>query len=351
MATYYLPNESGWSDNGILGSAVKLRLKLEQSYSMADNRSMLLITPQFYSQSYGGQFILLDNALFTLNGDTLLEGGGHGTDSLGYFVEMLANDRWQDLRYSIDGQTASWAASIDHAANGQATASFGVKMKLYRDRNAYMSFINLSASQTLNETRQFTLTISAGANCTVSVLRNGSALANGAAITYGERLTVRFSADEGYRLSTHTVNGVNFTDGAQHTVTGDMRAAATAVRKTYTLGIDEGPGTAITVQRGNVSLANGASITHGETLKVRFAAAVGYRLLTHTVNGASFPDGGTLTVSGNLNAAASAQRVGMVRLDTGSELVRCRLLLDTGSALVPARIFLDRGDRISEAGI
>ena len=28
MATFYLPNESGWSDNGILGSAVKMRLKL-----------------------------------------------------------------------------------------------------------------------------------------------------------------------------------------------------------------------------------------------------------------------------------------------------------------------------------
>lgn len=51
------------------------------------------------------------------------------------------------------------------------------------------------------------------------------------------------------------------------------------------------------------------------------------------------------------NGAATAERTGLVRLDTGSALVRCRLLLDTGSALVPARLFLDRGDRICEAGI
>lgn len=351
MATFYLPNESGWSDNGILGSAVKMRLKLEQSYSMADNRSVLLITPQFYSQSYGGQFILLDNALLTLNGGALLEGGGHGTGSLGYFVELLANDRWQDLKNSIDGQTASWTASLEHAANGQATAALGATLKLYRDGNAYMSFIGLSASQALNETRQFTLTISAGAHCSVTVLRNGSALANGAAISYGDRLTVRFTATEGYRLLSHTVNGVSFADGAQHTVTGAVRAAATAELRQYTLRINNGPGTTIVVLREGVGLPNGSAITHGETLRVRFAAAVGYRLLSHTINGLSFPDGGSLTVSGDLNAASTAERVGLVRWDTGSALVRCRLLLDTGSALVPVRIFLDRGDRIAEAGI
>lgn len=118
----------------------------------------------------------------------------------------------------------------------------------------------------------------------------------------------------------------------------------------YLLTLSPGTGCSITAQRGGETLADGALLSHGDVLTLGFAAASGYVLLAHTVNGESFPSGGSLTVAGPVTAAATARRLGLMRYDTGSALVRCRVLLDTGSALVPVRLFLDRGDRIAEVG-
>ena len=351
MATYYVPGEAGWNDNGGLGGNASLRLKLEKSYNAAANRSTLTITMQGRAPNYSGRFRLLDNALVQLNGSALLRGGGSGTGGLGYCIDYQADSAWHDLTVEATGQTCRWTATVDHAADGTATATLGVTARLFFSDSYYFTFYNLSGSQTLDETRQFTLTIQAGTGSTVTVRRGGTALSNGAALTYGDVLTVSFAAQTGYQLTAHTLNGASFSSGGTHTVTGAVSVAATAARKTYTLSISAGTGSTVTVLRGGTALSGGASVTHGDVLTVRFAAQSGYELLTHTVNGASFPSGGSHTVSGAVAVAASARRVGLLRLDTGSALRRYRLLLDTGNAIVPARIFLDRGDRITEAGI
>ena len=350
MAIYYVPGEAGWNDNGGLGSAAQLRLKLERSYNAAANRSTLTVTMQGRAPNYGGPFYLLNNALVQLNGSTLYN-GGNGNAALRYYIRFRGDDAWHDLTDDDTGQTESWTATVDHAADGRATAAFSVTARLYFSESYFMTFNDLSASQALDETRHFTLSISAGTGSAVTVLRNGTALTNGAALTYGDRLTVNFSAQTGYTLTAHTVNGASFPSGGTHTVTGAVAVAAAAVRKTYTLTVSAGTGSTVTVLRGGTALPSGASITHGDTLTVRFAAKSGWELLTHTLNGASFPSGGTHTVSGAVTVAATARRLGIVRLDTGGAIRKYRLLLDTGSAIVPVRIFLDRGDRISEAGI
>ena len=350
MAIYYVPGEAGWNDNGTLGSAAQLRLKLETSYDAAANRSTLTVTMQGRAPNYGGRFQLLDNALVRLNDTTLLSGGGSGTGPLSYGVNFQNDSAWHDLSDGT-GQSCRWTATVDHAADGRATATLSVTARLYYSDSYYMSFYGLSASQALDETRTFTLSISAGPGSAVTVLRNGTAISNGAALTYGDRLAVSFSAQSGYDLASHTLNGASFPSGGTHTVTGAVAVAATAVRKTYPLSISAGPGSTVTVLRGGTALSDGAVLTHGDTLTVRFAAQSGWELLTHTLNGTSFPSGGTLTVCSAVAVAATARRLGIVRLDTGSAIRRYRLLLDTGSAVVPVRIFLDRGDRISEAGI
>ena len=353
MATYYLPDSAGWGAAGGLGQAVKLRFKLEKSYSAANNRSSLTLTLQGYSAQYGGKYYLLDNAHISLNGSDLVNGGGSGTGSLGCYIQLAGDSSWHDLVSVSTGSTLSWTATVDHDAQGRATAALSLSYaKLFCNDNSYYAvFQNLSASQALDETRQFTLTISAGTGSTVAVTRGGSPLANGAAITYGDVLTVSFAAQSGYELTAHTVNGASFASGGTHTVTGPVAVAATAAKKTYALTISAGTGSAVTVRRGGTELADGATLTHGDLLTVSFAAQSGYRLLTHMVNGASFASGGSHTVTGAVTAAATAIRVGLLRLDTGSGIGKVRLLLDTGAAIVPARIFLDRGDRITEAGI
>lgn len=82
----------------------------------------------------------------------------------------------------------------------------------------------------------------------------------------------------------------------------------------YTLTVNAGDGSTITVNRttaahgsstGNIS--NGAKIYNNDVLKISFAAASNYALLTHTVNGNTFTSGNTKTVSGNVTVAATAQ--------------------------------------------
>lgn len=273
MATFYVPSQAGWNDNGTLGSAAQLRLKLEKNYNAAANQSTLTLTMQGRAPNYGGRYMLLNNALVKLNNTTLLSGGGNATSSLDYYIDFGGDSEWHNLCSKATGQTQSWTAMVDHAADGTATATLSVTARLYRSDSYYMSFYNLSGSQTLDETRHFTLSISAGT------------------------------------------------------------------------------GSTITVKRGSSTLSNGATLTHGDTLTISFTAQSGYELLTHTVNGASFTSGGTHTVTAAVTVSASARRLGLVRLDTGSAIQRYRLLLDTGSAIVPVRIFLDLGDRITEAGI
>ena len=351
MATYYVPNETGWTDTGILGNAAQMRLKLDRSYNASANRSTLTVTLQCRSPNYGGRYLLLNNALVKLNDTVLINGGGNATGALNAYVDLNCDTAWHNLVDSTSGQTLSWTATVNHAADGKATATLSVKVRLYRNDSYYLTFYDLSGSQTMNETRQFTLSISAGTGSTITVKRSGTTLTNGATLTYGDQLTISFGAQTGYNLATHTVNGSTFPSGGSHTVTGAVSVVSTAAKRTYTLSISAGTGSIITVKRSGTTLTNGATLTHGDTLTISFAAASGYELLTHTVNGSAFTSGGGHTVTGAVAVAASARRLGLLRLDTGSAVKRYRLLLDTGSAIVPVRIFLDRGDRITEAGI
>jgi len=58
---------------------------------------------------------------------------------------------------------------------------------------------------------QFTLTLSEGSNTSISVLRNNVALSNGDTIETGDQLVISASADNGYNLTTFTINGVSAT--------------------------------------------------------------------------------------------------------------------------------------------
>ena len=128
MAIYYVPGEAGWNDNGTLGSAAQLRLKLEKSYDAVSNRSTLTITMQGRAPHYGGPFRLMDNALLQLNGSTLFNGS---SAPFNYNITFQGDNVWHDLTDEATGQTKSWTATVDHAADGTATAVLSVKARLY----------------------------------------------------------------------------------------------------------------------------------------------------------------------------------------------------------------------------
>lgn len=84
--------------------------------------------------------------------------------------------------------------------------------------------------------KPYSLSISAGANTTVTVNRTSSPnqhastgnLSSGSVIYYGDVLKITATASSGYNLSTFTVNGSGFTSGNTVTVTGAVTVITTA---------------------------------------------------------------------------------------------------------------------------
>ena len=91
-----------------------------------------------------------------------------------------------------------------------------------------------------------------------------------------------------------------FKFGESETVTADASQT-----RMYSLSIQAGTGSAITVTRSGSALANGSAIYHGDVLTVSFAALTGYKLTSATVNGTS-NSGGSITVSGDVTVVAAA---------------------------------------------
>ena len=193
MATYYLPSESGWLEDH--GSPCHLRLKIEQSYDGATNKSTLTVTPQARSEYVGVTFMLLDNAVLTAGGVTLLAAQSQaGTGDSGYRFQGTENG-WASMT-TTGGTVKSFSTSVTHNASGAASVAVLMHGRLINaDWGINLAFTdNESATLHLQNTRNYTLTISAGTGTGVTVKRGGTALSNGATVSYGEQLTVTFAA-------------------------------------------------------------------------------------------------------------------------------------------------------------
>lgn len=151
----------------------------------------------------------------------------------------------------------------------------------------------------------YALTIDQGSNTTITVKRNGSTLSNNAILIAGDSLTIIFDVATGYSLSTHTVNGNTFSSGEAHSVTGNVTVKSAATLATYTLTINQGTGTTISVKKGSTVLNNGTTISYGDSLTISISANTGYNLGTHTVNGNNFTSG-TYNVTGAVTVVSTA---------------------------------------------
>ena len=143
----------------------------------------------------------------------------------------------------------------------------------------------------------YALTIDQGSNTSITVKRGSSTLSNGAILLAGDSLVITFGTSTGYTLTTHTVNGNTFTSGNTYSVSGNVTVKSAATLATYTLTIDQGVGTSISVKKGSDTLTNNATIYYGDSLTISITANTGYSLTTNTVNGNNFTSG-TYTVTG-----------------------------------------------------
>lgn len=146
------------------------------------------------------------------------------------------------------------------------------------------------------------LTIETAENGTVTVTRDGVALKSGVKVVAGDKLVITGQPDSGYRLSTLTVNGKNFTSGSTYTVaetdTALTVAATFEVRSSGGGGGGGGGGVSsykITVEdsdHGTVS-ADRNSANADTTVTLTVTPDDGYRLDSLTV---TQQDGKTITL-------------------------------------------------------
>lgn len=105
-----------------------------------------------------------------------------------------------------------------------------------------------------------------------------------------------------------TINAVTY-----FTYPNESSTVTVASATARSLSLSEGSGAEIRVSRQSSpwasagSLSHGAAVYDGDVLVIRFSALTGYALLTHTVNGADFESGGSLTVSANVTVSAVAE--------------------------------------------
>ena len=170
--------------------------------------------------------------------------------------------------------------------------------------------------------KKFALTLSQGTGTTLSVSRTSSpnehaatgALSNGAAIYYGDVLSVSVSANTGYQSATTS----GFTSGGS--VTGNVTISSSATVKSYTLTLSQGTGTTLSVSRTSSplkgaatgALSSGSTIYHGDVLSVSCTATSGYKNPTYS----GFTSGSS--VSGNVSITSSATAKAWHTVYTGS---------------------------------
>ena len=157
MATFYIPSTSGWTDTGGLGEHSKMRLKVDRVYSSATNKSTLTITPQVWSDRYGGRANLYnESASFKLNNVSFY--GGSST----IYVTYNASTNWIDAIDGGTGRAVAWTAEVAHNSDGSATFSFAVSARWYQSSSFYPTFFGVTGSASATEPRASSVSASNG---------------------------------------------------------------------------------------------------------------------------------------------------------------------------------------------
>ena len=322
MATFYIPSTSGWTDTGGLGEHSKMRLKVDRVYSSATNKSTLTITPQVWSDRYGGRANLYnETASFKVNGVSFYSG------SSTIYATYNASNNWID---AIDGGTSravAWTAEVAHNSDGSATFSFAVSARWYQSSSFYPTFYGVTGSASATEPRASSVSASNGtfgSAVAITVTRAASSFTHtvtvtclgrtetvatktsttslswtGAVATYAPLLTNAMSTTATIKCETFSGN----TSVGSASITITMTLPAASVKPSTSISLSDPTGYASTyggyvATRSKIRVALTNSLKYGATLA---ATAI-------TANGQSFTSSPAVTsevVSGRTSVTAS----------------------------------------------
>ena len=194
------------------------------------------------------------------------------------------------------------------------------------------SDVTITSSASL---KQYTLSLSQGVGSLITVTRISSQqsgasideeLYDGDVIYHFDELQINFKPDAGYELSTHTVNGQSFTSGGTIEVAGDMSIISDAIVKTYTLTLDPGTGSEITVNRIQSPLQNAAAgvinsnetIYYADVLKITISSSLEYEILEQYVNQEKFTSGDIFEVTSDITVKTVTKLHGIAYIYDGA---------------------------------
>jgi hypothetical protein len=166
-------------------------------------------------------------------------------------------------------------------------------------------------------------------------------------------LTVQHSNNAGTKnvvIGGSTYNYPVYINGNPHGADGSGSVTVeTGTFATYTLSVNSGTGSEITVNRtsshhgGTGTLANGAVLYLDDVLKITFAASGGYEILTHTVNGSEFTSGNSHTVTGAVVVVTTTGMQGVVYIDNGTTNEKHLIYIDLNTEYGQFVPYIDDG--------
>ena len=354
MATFYIPDSTGWKSSLAVGSGYgHLRIRIDQTYNAATNKSSFKASIEIKSDGTGSGtgYHMQDGGSFKFPSS----GSSAATVDADYSLSTLSTSEWNALR--VDGSTKYWSATVTHNANGTVTVYASVSgFRLQNSGRTRVWTWDKSGSITIASTPSYTLALTAGTGSTIAVKRTSSpkqgaatgALANGATIYYGDVLEISFSTSTGYNLNAHTVNGANFSSGGSHTVTAAVAVLASATVKSFLLALTAGTGSIIRVDRTSSpkqgaatgALGDGDVIYYDDVLSIAAAADTGYVLRSASMNGGAIET--PTTVRGDILLVAAAIPAGAY-LDIAVENAVYQIFIDTGVAYAAYIPYVDTG--------
>jgi hypothetical protein len=178
--------------------------------------------------------------------------------------------------------------------------------------------------------------------------------------SYSPDLRFVFTADPGYVLTECKLVGAVFMDdGLVILHAGEpniLTLISNVVPNSYRLSIGASAGANISVYRSSSeitaagTLYNGDVIYYDDVIRVNFSPDAGYRLSTHTVNGATFESGDSIVVNDNLTVAATAvidehtpETPDTAHIDIGTSVGMYQIFVDTGTTWGAYSAFIDNG--------
>ena len=166
--------------------------------------------------------------------------GGSGTmanESFTYDVaKALTANAFVRTGYTFLGWSRSSTATTATYSNKQSVSNLAASGTVTLYAVWRLNTYSLSITQTRS-----TVVV----NRTSSPLGGGTigVLGSGATLYYNDSLKITFTANTGYTLTVHTVNGSSFSSGSSHTVVGAVAVVSTAAANTYSVVFNANRGT------------------------------------------------------------------------------------------------------------